>query len=159
MRTEAVACFVLGAVLMAATGTVDGAAADEFLGARSWPFAIGCVLVAINLPEIFGVSNSAGRSEGYGSIHWVTFLRTALPVLALPLLIEGFGFLLGSVAAMAWFLIVVGYRHRVVAAAFSLCFPLITVYFFTKVAYMPLPRGHSPFDEFSVLILRAMGAY
>lgn len=159
MRAEAWICVLLGVGLMAATGTVEGAAPDDLFGARSWPFAIGAFLVAINLPAVFARAKSAGAPEGYADIRWPVFLVALIPIVALPLLVEGVGFLLGSITATAWFMTSVGYRRVGIMTVVSIGFSVATTYFFTKIAYMPLPRGYGPFDDVSVFLLKAIGAY
>jgi hypothetical protein len=138
-------------------------------GPRFWPQLIGALLVAINGVVVVrsflrgivideGVSAArpakvAGRDGGRVS-HWVA----AALVLALPLIVQMFGFLCGSAVFLIAFMRALGYRRWAVISLTAVAFALCITWFFTAAVYTPLPAGKGPFykvsAEFSRLIAR-----
>jgi hypothetical protein len=139
---------------------------DATFGPRFWPILIGLLLLAVNSvllvrELVVGPGNPepgpAGRAqlpEGRPGVIW---LPAAL-VLGFPVFVYVGGFLAGSAFFLLVFMWSLGYRQWLVIMTTSVLFSLFVNYFFTSIAYTPLPRGIGPFYEVSVEFSRLVSA-
>ena len=73
------------------------------------------------------------------------------------LLIEHVGFFACTLAYLAAFMWIGGYRRPVVVVVSSLVGSLAFMFMFMKVVYVSLPLGHEPFVQLTFLLMRLMG--
>ena len=150
------------------------------LGPDIWPKALLALLIAICLYQIVkvlapgrGERNAAGmlehmveesrqaqRDSGADAAReshpWLLAGGVALTVLYVGV-IQTLGFFTATVAYLAAFIAVGGYRRWAVTAAVSLGGAVVLFFFFVKVVYVSLPIGTEPFAQVTLLLMRLMG--
>ncbi|MCC7485131.1 MAG: tripartite tricarboxylate transporter TctB family protein [Burkholderiales bacterium] len=67
------------------------------------------------------------------------------------------GFVTGSAAYLAAFIVLGGYRRPAVVAAVSLGGTLLLFFFFVKVVYVSLPLGTGPFQRVTLILMSLLG--
>lgn len=130
----------------------------SIFGARFWPFTIGALLFVVNVFTVFRIALSPISEDDIVDPRVATTsLSTLIPaalIVSMPVLVYFGGFLVGSATFLLAFMGSMGYRNWVVIPLTSISFSLIITYFFSVVAYTPLPKGVGPFYELSVGFLR-----
>jgi hypothetical protein len=135
-------------------------------GARFWPILIGGLLIAVNLASILRQAFVNARTRdwpppathqsdsGEVTANWLS----AALVVAFPAVIQILGFLIGSTLFLTLFMRSLGYTRWGVTLPTAITFSVVVTYFFTAVAYTPLPRGVALFYELSVQFSRLVTA-
>jgi putative tricarboxylic transport membrane protein len=148
------------------------------LGPDIWPKAILALLIVTCLyqivkllafsghGEIAGAAqrlmDEAARDQSAGSTapaapHWrLLGGGVALTVLYVAV-IQTIGFFIATVAYLAGFIAIGGYRRWGVLAAVSLGGALLLLFFFMKVVYVSLPIGAGPFAQVTLVLMQLMG--
>jgi hypothetical protein len=138
----------------------------QIYGARFWPILIGGLLVAVNLASVLRQALAKARTRdwptpsvqqgaaGEGAALW---LPAALVVI-FPAVIQLLGFLMGAAFFLVLFMRSLGYKSWPVTLATAVAFSLVVTYFFTAVAYTPLPKGVALFYDVSVHFSRLVTA-
>lgn len=135
-------------------------------GARLWPILIGGLLVVVNSASILRNAFVKASTRDWpppathqGDAGEVTaiWLSAAL-VVTFPAVIQILGFLIGSTLFLILFMRSLGYTRWGVTLLTAIAFSVVVTYFFTAVAYTPLPRGVALFYELSVQFARLVTA-
>lgn len=173
------------AVLAAAAGYLyHGAAGIEFhrragtLGPDVWPKALLALLIATCAWQIVAALLSKGDADDAAPGQPIIEPPAGLPGAAVPAaaethrwlvaggialtaayvgFIETLGFFVATVAYLAAFVAMGGYRRWGVVALVSLGGTLLLLFFFMKVVYVSLPPGTGPFAQFTYLLMQLMG--
>lgn len=152
----------------------------DTLGPDAWPRIILALLIATCLYQIVKIVLSGRREADAGGVledmveesaeahrdlgarvtaeshPWLLGLGialTALYVAAIPTL----GFFLATLAYIAAFIVLGGYRRWGITAMVSVIGTLLLLFFFMKVVYVSLPIGREPFAQVTLLLMQAMG--
>ena len=150
------------------------------LGPDFWPKAILALMIATCVYEVIKRMLSSGpESEATGVLEEIVeastkthgdmgevaeteshpyllvagMAWTALYVWVIPRL----GFFLATVAYLAIFIVLGGYRRWMVIVVTSLVGTLLLFFFFMKVVYVSLPIGVEPFSAVTVYLMQIMG--
>lgn len=152
-------------------------AREGTLGPDFWPKLVLCLILAVcvyELVKIFLLGRTA-EVEGVlgrlveGSAH--TEPAAPAPPRERPLLLAGgialtaayvaivqsLGFFTATVAYLAAFIAVGGYRRWSVVAAVSVGGTLVMLFFFMKVVYVSLPLGTGVFQQVTLALMRLLG--
>ena len=153
---------VLGLIILALSLQIRDTGSGIY-GPRFWPQLIGVLLLLINasmvLRALIARSLHIGETAAETSVfplreaglrHWLTVLL----VLGLPLVVDVFGFLLGSAIFLLVFMVALGYRRWAVVLPTALVFSLALTWFFTAGVFTPLPPGKGIFYAMSTEFAR-----
>ena len=168
MRIAALACVLIALAVIGLAQWIDDPSTDAIYGATFWPTMLAVALLALNVPALlFSDGRKAGSSDPrestplqeLASINWRAFLVPCLLVLVYPLAVQGLGFPLASILLYILLMVTLGQRGLASIVIVGTVVPLLLAYFFTGIAYMPLPKGLGPFEDLSIQIYRAIGAF
>lgn len=161
------ASLLTGIALLVFSAAIRAPAHVTF-GPRFWPQALAWSLIIVNALIIGGAalrklhkggeSNSESAADINDSAHRRRAAVPAALMLILPLCIQILGFVLGSLLFLIAFMRAVGYTKWWSNLSVSFVFTVVVTLFFTRVTYMPLPKGIGPFYQVSVVSLRLMHA-
>src|SRR5690606_22540924 len=166
-----VAGLVVAAVLFALAGQIQYAARPGQLGPDFWPkLAIGLMAIVCVIEIARVLLGARGSAQGIADLLDRESEAGGQPRSQLPLLAGGIGllalyavvvtvlgFLLSTFLFLAAFMYLGRYRNHVaiwsVAAGLTGAVALV----FLRFAYVSLPRGVPPFDQFTDLLRTALG--
>ncbi|MGE3626583.1 MAG: tripartite tricarboxylate transporter TctB family protein [Hyphomicrobiales bacterium] len=168
MRIAAIACVIIGLLVVALAQTISDPSGDAIYGAKFWPVALALALIALNLPAALLARSATAPAEGEAApsavrqlagMDWRAFLLPSVLVATYPLAVTLVGFPLASIVLYVLLMFVLGQRGTFFVPAIGILFPLAMALFFTRVAYMPLPKGTGVFEELTIFLYRLIGAY
>jgi hypothetical protein len=153
--------FVFGALVLAFAFVIKDHS-HTFFGPRFWPFLIAISLLVINGIELIrklagheidGATESmTSRSRKLTRNEWIA----VLDLLIFPFMTQLFGFLFGSAFFLLIFMLALGYRRILPTLGSAILFSVVVTGFFTKIAYMPLPKGTGIFEELTLRVLQSL---
>lgn len=156
------------------------AAADTRIGPASWPkFVLGAMaalclyeivkrllvgtsftatglLQGLNRPPPAGATDAEQTAADAGSAHGKLAAGLAA-IFAFVASVPYLGFFAATVAFLAAFAWIGGFRRPVAATVTALLGGFVLVFIFVRVAYISLPLGQGPFRELSLALLRLLG--
>lgn len=168
MRISALSCVLIALAVIGLAQGIDDPSIDPVYGATFWPILLAAALLALNVPALlFSNDKPSGRHDpaaptplqDLAAINWRAFLVPCSLVILYPLAVTVVGFPLASILLYLSLMPTLGQRGLGVILVIGTAFPLLVAYFFTRVAYMPLPKGVGPFEYLTILLYRAIGAY
>jgi len=151
------------------------------LGPDFWPKAILALTIAVCLYEVVKIALLGTRAQDTAGVleemaeegieqhadaqaaeppaenHPLLLVAGMLATLAYVWIVQRLGFFLATVAYLAVFMWLGGYRRGRVIAAVSLIGTLVLLLIFMKLVYVSLPIGVPPFAEVTLFLMNVMG--
>lgn len=168
MRLVAISCILTGISIIALSQGIDNLGTDTIYGPRFWPITASFFLIILNIPAAVRPTVTAFPSSDIdvrlpvapaNKIEWRSFLPAYAILFTYPFAVSSIGFPLASIAFYLALMLALGQRSHKLILLVGICFPLLLSFFFTRVAYMPLPKGSGMFEDITIWIFRAIGAY
>jgi len=168
MRLVAISCILIGLSIIGLSQGIDDLGTNTIYGPRFWPVAVSVVLIVLNIPAaVRPITPPHPPSDidvrlpedPINKLEWRLLLPAYSILFTYPFAVSFIGFPLASIVFYLSLMLALGQRNRLLILVVGICFPLLLSFFFTRVAYMPLPKGSGAFEDVTIWIYRAIGAY